>query len=279
VERPEGHALCRIVFWNLKRKDLTKLVCDLATATNADIVVLNECTVPIHNTLQALRASVDERFFVPESNSEERFHCLCRNTALDLAEIHKGFRTSVRKLILGSSEVLLALVHGVDIRNYDEHTRQSLAQRLADESRFVESQRGHNRLILIGDFNMNPYERGMNLAMGLNAMMTKACITSGYRTFAEKTYDFYYNPMWSLFGDGSEGPAGTVYNMSNQGPYGWSMLDQVIINHSIVHRFDSVRIMTHAGSACLTDAKGRPDANKASDHLPIVVKLKGLDRV
>jgi endonuclease/exonuclease/phosphatase family metal-dependent hydrolase len=167
-------------------------------------------------------------------------------------------------------------VHGVDIRNYDLETRQSLAQYLADEIRFVKSEHGHNRLILMGDFNMNPYDRGMNLAMGLNAMMTRACITSGRRTFAGKEYDFYYNPMWSLFGDGSEGPAGTVYDTSNQGQYGWNMLDQVVINHSIVHEFEGVRILTHAGNNCLTDAKGRPDSNKASDHFPILLKLKGI---
>jgi exonuclease III len=266
------------VFWNLKRKDLTSLVCDLAGATDTDILVLNECIVPIRKTLRVLRQSVDRRFFVPASNSEERFHCFCRNTAFDLSEVHKGFRTSVRKLMLEPGEMLLGFVHGVDIRNYDQEVRQSLAQGLADEIRFVKSQRGHNRLVLIGDFNMNPYDRAMNLAMGLNAMMTKSCIASGQRTFAGKKYDFYYNPMWSLFGDGSDGPAGTFYDMSNQGPYGWSMLDQVVINYSVVHKFESVQILTHAGRTCLTDAKGRPDANNASDHLPILVNLKGADR-
>ena len=83
--------------------------------------------------------------------------------------------------------------------------------------------------------------------------------------------------MWSLFGDGSEGPAGTVYDLSNQGPYGWSMLDQVIFSHSIVNEFENVRIMTHAGDNCLTDEKGRPNSSTASDHLPIVVKLKGIN--
>lgn len=274
----ETHTLCRIVFWNLKRKDLTGLVCDLALATDADVVVLNECTVPILATLRALNSNVEQHFFVPESNSEDRFHCFCRNSALDLTEAHKGFRTSVRKLNLGSKQALLGLVHGVDIRNYDPETRQSLAQYLADEIRFVESEQGHNRFILMGDFNMNPYDRGMNLAMGLNAMMTRACVAAGHRTFLGTKYDFYYNPMWSLFGDGSEGPAGTVYDTSNQGAYGWNMLDQVVINHSIVNEFQGIRIMTHAGSNCLTDAKGRPDSSKASDHLPIAVTLKGVDR-
>jgi len=151
-------------------------------------------------------------------------------------------------------------------------------QYLADEIRFVENEQGHNRSILIGDFNMNPYDRGMNLAMGLNAMMTRSCVAPGHRTFLGKTYDFFYNPMWSLFGDGADGPAGTFYNTSSQGDYGWNMLDQVIIRHSLVNVFQGVRIMTHAGKNCLIDAKGRPDSRKASDHLPIMVALTGNDR-
>ena len=269
--------LCRIVFWNLNRKDLTDLVCDLAAATEADVVVLNESVVPIRTTQQALHSKVDRRFFVPKSSSEERFQCFCRNSALDLTEVHKGFRSSIRKLNLGSTYALLGLVHGVDMRNYDSETRQSAAQYLAEEIRFVISHQGHNRLILMGDFNMNPYDRGMNLALGLNAMMTRACVTAGHRTFQGKQYDFYYNPMWSLFGDGSQGPAGTVYDTSNQGPYGWNMLDQVIINHTIVENLDDIQILTHAGSTCLTDAKGRPSTRKASDHFPILVTLKGTD--
>lgn len=265
--------MCRIVFWNIGKRDLTSLVCGIAQATDADVIVLNECVVPIGITLGALTSHVDERFFVPASNSENRFHCFCRERAFDLSEVHKGFRTSTRKLSIGHQPVLLGLVHGVDIRNYDSETRQAWAQELANDLRFVTSEKKNNRLILIGDFNMNPYERAMNLAAGLNAMMTRECVSAGTRTFLEKQYEFYYNPMWGLFGDGSAGPPGTVYDTSNQGPYGWSMLDQVIINHSIVGAFRSVQILTHAGSKGLTDKNGRPDRKAGSDHLPILVTL------
>lgn len=266
----------RIVFWNLKRKSLTNLVAELALANEADVLVLVECSAPVSQTLQALRSHVDQNFFVPEYISDDRFHCFCRDVALDLTEVHCGFRTSVRKLQLGTTSALLGLIHGVDIRNYDSESRQSLAQSLADEVRFVNSEQNNNRMILMGDFNMNPFDPGMNLAMGFNAMMTKTCVERGQRTFLGKKYDFYYNPMWSLFGDGSKGPAGTCYDTSNQGRYGWSMLDQVILNYSIVHGFESVRILTHAGRHCLVDANGRPDALSASDHLPIILELKDI---
>ncbi len=269
--------MCRIVFWNLKRKDLTHLVCNLAASTKADVLVFNECAAPIEKTLQALRSNVNKGFFVPTSNSTDRFHCFCRDSVLDLVEVHKGIRTSVRKLRLRARPILLALVHGVDFRNYDSSARQSFAQSLAEELRFVQSEQGHNRLILMGDLNMNPFDPGMNLPTGLNAMMTRACVTAGHRTYLGIQYDFYYNPMWSLFGDGSKGPAGTVYDTSSQGPYGWNMLDQVVINHSVLNEFQEVTIMTQAGSTCLIDARGRPDTKVASDHLPISVKLKDSD--
>ena len=91
-QRNETHTLCRIVFWNLNKKDLTDLVCDLAVATEADVLVLNECDVAIRTTLQALNTKGNQQFFVPESNSEDRFHCFSRNPALDLIlQRYEGF--------------------------------------------------------------------------------------------------------------------------------------------------------------------------------------------
>ena len=174
--------MCRIVFWNQNRKDLTGLVCELASSTKADVLVLNECTVSISNTVQALKSRVDQNFFVPKTISEDnKFHCFCRNSALDLTEVHKGNRTSVRNLNLASTQALLVLVHGVDIRNHDSESRQSFLQDLMVDLQLVKAER-HNRLILMGDFNMNPYESGMNQARGLNSMMTRACVTRGQRT-------------------------------------------------------------------------------------------------
>ncbi|OHB59995.1 MAG: hypothetical protein A2167_06825 [Planctomycetes bacterium RBG_13_46_10] len=117
----------------------------------------------------------------------------------------------------------------------------------------------------------------MNLAAGLNAMMTRSCVAKGTRRHLGKDYDFYYNPMWSLFGDNTRGPAGTVYDTSNQGPYGWSMLDQVLFHHSIVPLFHDVEILTSAGGYSLMDENGHPDAKNFSDHFPILVTLCGGD--
>jgi exonuclease III len=269
--------LPRIIFWNVNKKDLTSLVCSITKSNDADVVVLNENQVPIADMLKSLQTNVSQDFYRPNSisSSEERFHCFCRNSELDLSEVHALQRSSVRKINIGQHKVLLALVHGVDMRNYDAEARQSSLQTLMTDMEFVKEQQKTNKLILLGDFNMNPYDRGMNLAAGLNAMMTKSCVERGLRKYMDRDYDFYYNPMWSLFGDNTDGPAGTVYDISNQGPYGWSMLDQVLINHSIVSLFQDVRILTEAGTQSLMDSKGRPNSSTASDHFPILVTFCG----
>jgi exonuclease III len=270
--------ITRIIFWNVNKNDLTNAVCSLASSTMADVIVLNENKTEIGQTLCALQENVSSDFYIPSASplSKERFHCFCRNHALDLSEIHSGFRSSVRQFRIGSKRALLALVHGVDMRNYDAETRQSFAQSLAIELRFVKEQQQTNKVILLGDFNMNPYDKGMTLAAGLNAMMTRDCVAPGVRQHLNETYEFYYNPMWSLMGDhNNDGPSGTAYDTSNQGPYGWNMLDQVLINHSIVDLFHDVEIITKAGDISLMDARGRPDARHASDHFPILVSMKG----
>ena len=71
----------------------------------------------------------------------------------------KDFARAHGSCPFGHQPVLLGLVHGVDIRNYDSETRQAWAQELANDLRFVTSEKKNNRLILIGDFNMNPYGR------------------------------------------------------------------------------------------------------------------------
>ena len=270
----QGGSLTRIVFWNVKRSDLTDQVCSIAATTHAELLILNENIIDSASTLSALQARVSDAFFIPKSVSEKRFHCFCRSPALDLTEVHSGFRTSVRRLWISNQFALLVLVHGVDMRNYDAEARQSFAQSVATEMQFAKEQHATNRLILLGDFNMNPFDRGMNLAPCLNALMTTQCVAAGTRRHLGEDYDLFYNPMWSLFGDHTPGPAGTTYDTSNQGPYGWNMLDQAILSYTLVDLFEKVEILSETGAHSLVDKHGRPDSAHASDHLPILLTLR-----
>jgi len=260
----------RVIFWNMNRKDLREAVCELAQSVSADIVVLCECGAPASDVLRSLRTQVDSAFFMPREIQASRFQCFSRVAGLDMSEAHSGRRLSIRQWKAGNDQRLMAFVHGVDVRNHDQAARQSNMQELCREIQYHGSLQGTSRLVLIGDFNMNPFDSALNLAAGMNAMMTRACTEAGTRVLSGKTYDFYYNPMWSLFGDNTPGPAGTIYNTSSQGPYGWSMFDQVIMHHSLIPAFEKVEIITETGRRTLKNSSGRPNKRNYSDHFPIL---------
>lgn len=168
--------MSRILFWNVQKKDLTPLVCDLARDSNADVIILNESGISRDKTLDSLKEGVNRLFFSPTAIlTDHRFQCFCRDRLLNMKEIHNGDRMSV--WTLGQS--LLVLVHGFDIRNHDLTTRSAFIYELANELRFVQTNQGNNRFILVGDFNLNPFDAILNSPSGLNAMMTKACAAKG----------------------------------------------------------------------------------------------------
>ena len=65
----------------------------------------------------------------------------------------------------------------------------------------AEEQVGHTRTVIVGDFNMNPFEPGMAGILGFQAVMDRRIAQRITRTVDRKEYSFFYNPMWSRLGD------------------------------------------------------------------------------
>lgn len=264
----------QILFWNLNKKDLRQLVVEAASEHTVDVVVLLESGVPADEMVDVLRSNVSPTFFAPHA-LPSRFQLYSRSSEYNLREVYSGNRISLRKLAIGADELLLGAIHVVDKLNWDEANQLVEVQLLSSEIRDVEQQQRNDRTVLIGDFNMNPFDTAMNIAAGMNSMMTQQCVEAGTRTVQERTYPFFYNPMWSLLGDRNPGPAGTYYHGgSSQGMYGWNMLDQVLIRPSAVECFGGVEILAAIGDVDLRTRKGRPNKSTASDHLPILLTLK-----
>ncbi|HEY7328913.1 MAG TPA: hypothetical protein VH592_14815, partial [Gemmataceae bacterium] len=121
---------------------------------------------------------------------------------------------------------------------------------------------------------MNPYDPGMTLVTGIHALMTAQLARMRDRLYRKRRYRRFYNPMWGLFGDRTQGPAGTHYWRSNQ-PHNthWAMFDQVLIRPALIDRLSTLEILDHDGKHSLLAADGAPDKGHLSDHLPIHFEL------
>jgi hypothetical protein len=113
-------------------------------------------------------------------------------------------------------------------------------------------------------------------AVGFNAVMHRNIARPEGRSIRGERYPFFYNPMWSHFGDERGASAGTYYySRSDHVAYYWHMLDQVLVRPALLSRLPvpAVRIASAAGAISLVKPNGRPDTEAGSDHLPIVFSL------
>jgi hypothetical protein len=138
----------------------------------------------------------------------------------------------------------------------------------------IEDDIGIKKSVIIGDFNMNPFEKGMVSADGFHSIPCSKVIQTkkGKRTIRDREHTMFYNPMWNLLGDIDNKP-GTYYHSSNSyNVYFWNILDQVIMRPDLIDYFDkySLKILTNTGEISLIDNNGKP---KVSDHLPITFRF------
>jgi hypothetical protein len=115
-------------------------------------------------------------------------------------------------------------------------------------------------------------------ADGLHALGVRAVRAQSSRAVrGAGVADFYYNPMWRVYGQRPQAEAGTATHYwlgAGVRELGWHMLDQVVLRPEESARFpeDQLRIVTQVGGISLLDPDGLPDRQTASDHLPLVFR-------
>jgi hypothetical protein len=148
----------------------------------------------------------------------------------------------------------------------------------------AEEDAGHSRTILVGDFNMNPYEKGMiDQVSGFGAMASRS-LAERHSESGRGGSRRFYNPMWSRLGGEIPRAPGTHYWKSVADPFNifWHSLDQVLVRPALIHedafRDEDFQVLTtipgEGGEPIyLIRSTGKHWELQVSDHLPIVFKL------
>jgi len=113
-------------------------------------------------------------------------------------------------------------------------------------------------------------------AAGLNATMVRRRALKESRTVQQRTYRYFFNPMWRLFGDGEDSAPGTYHDDSHAHvAYFGNMFDQVLVRPGLESKLakQSIEIVdTIEGIALLTE-DGVPNPRVGSDHLPLIFEM------
>lgn len=265
------------LFWNINNNPLHDNIVRLVQKHHVDVVMLAEYdnNIPEGNLLYLLNQDHPIAYHYLPHKICKRIWIFARFSESMMQLIDEKPHFTIRHLMLpGLPSILMVISHLPSKRYRDANSQVSDSVEFAQTIRQIERQVGHERTILVGDLNMNPFEAGMTGVKNLNATMSQRKALAGKRQSDGQPYPYFYNPMWNLFGDLTSGPPGTYYY---NGSFDcWHIFDQVILRPSLLELeyFDarSVRILETDGELSLLTKHRLPNKN-LSDHLPIIFSL------
>jgi hypothetical protein len=213
---------------NAREARLLGVVRNLAEIRNVDLVILAECPVGATRVHAELNRNTtrpkDERFREADADSScEKVLIFPRFPARFLLRRSEGLRFTGRLLKFPDPRPSLVLfaVHFPSKMHKSDPSQTLAAPGFARTVRELEGKVKHDRTIVVGDLNMNPFEDGIVGAEGFNATMSRLVAEKERRRVDGENYPFFYNPMWSHFGDSTHAdhpptspahePPGTCY--------------------------------------------------------------------
>jgi hypothetical protein len=267
----------RVLFWNINGNAIESHIAAIVVKKpKPDVVVLAESSINPGRFLAAL-ASAGAASFVHAPGACKRVNVFLSGTAVVHPPVLEGTYFSIRRLEQFRQPLLLGAVHLPSKLRYSQKTQELVAGDLAQQFAVVESKFPKHHLVVIGDFNMHPYESGMIAADRLHAVSDRRIAAGGTRIVAGKPYRLFYNPSWRKLGDTRAKPGGTFYRRTNDADcVFWNMLNQVIVRPSLLPYLadDCLEVLDMAGAVSLRKgAMMRPD-EAISDHLPVMFSLQ-----
>lgn len=260
------------LFWNAGKRAIRAELTDLIDQTNANFIALAEFIDDDADLLRELNRRKLYFAALPTIGCK-KIRIFVDFPLSAITHRRETTRYTIKEIVLpGHAPLLVALVHLPSKLQRSEDDQQLIAMDFKRELEQTEMEANHRNTIAFGDFNMNPFDKGMTSAGAMNSLPCSRTASIGHRTFSEKKYSFFYNPSWNLLGDFDEVPGTYFHGSPSSLSHYWNTLDQVILRPDLASRFDkkTFKIITSAGATSLVGATGRP---KASDHLPIFFSL------
>ena len=216
----------KFLFWNLHRRDLYGFVSRLAHQERVDVLILAECGTSPARLLQELNADSPDYHYAQGNCGHLLFFTRFDSTLLPA--LFESHRISIRRVAMPDHQtILLAAAHLPSKMNFSESSLLVESVHLAQAIDQVEAVEGHQRTILLGDFNMHPFEAGMVTAGGLHAVMSRRIASRKLRLLQRQQYKYFYNPMWNFLGDNNEACGTHYFETGEHLCYCWNLFDQV----------------------------------------------------
>ncbi|MGD1950100.1 MAG: endonuclease/exonuclease/phosphatase family protein [Leptolyngbyaceae cyanobacterium] len=270
--------MTKILFWNVNKKQLSQVASQICQEYDIDILVLAESLNSDVSIQKHLADKTQTTYIAPFnelSNRNIKFFFRYPTESIQPATDNYGISIREIKSPLAES-ILVAAVHLSSKLYADDNEQTAQTRQIVQSIEEAEENAGHSRTVVIGDFNMNPFEKGLVDADAFHGVMSQLTARKGTRNVRSTQRKFFYNPMWGRMGDLSEGPPGTYYYQASKNfELFWNTFDQVLLRPGLLNAFrkENLKVITEIGTNRFLTSD-RLNKDEFSDHLPIMIELE-----
>lgn len=264
----------KYLFWNTHNERINPYVEEIIAHYSCDIIALCEYSDNPMELIVNLSKKTINMFYI-DTLACERIHIFGRFSPYKIEHCGDDPYYTIKKIPHESLGMhLVAFVHFPSkLHRSQEAFNSRKAEKLVIDILAAEQRWQTNKTLIVGDFNMNPFEYGIVSASCLHGVISRNVAKNNSRSILKESFSMFYNPMWNLLGDFSDPPGTYFYNNSDYVCYFWNIFDQVLLRPSLLNNFNnhSLKIITFTGANSLvSNTDGRPSV---SDHLPIYFEI------
>lgn len=260
-----------LLFWNLARHDNAELVMRAIKDKDADIAMLAEHSgIDVKTIADSLSPEYREgpsRAGCDKIKSVMKSSLQCQYT-----EEQSRYSVSVIDDRSGKSFVI-AMTHLPDRRSDPSSSaRMYEIRQLVGKVRDIEKSTSCEDIIVIGDFNANPYDPELIQPDAFNAVLFKDVIRrTQKRIWRNHEFEYLYNPILNWLSEDPKMYGSYYLSTPITGPH-WNCLDQVLVSPSLMDKVAGMEYMRSIGNTNLLAQAGPKKC--ISDHLPLFVSIK-----
>jgi len=263
------------LYWNANNNNISLYIAEVCMENEIDVLILAEHkSVDIDYLIRKLREN--NLYFKVENIAPNSRILLLHKTEGMVKTIKESRYYSVFKLNSDKEEILIFAVHLPSKYAQEASDLNMYTSQIVREFQQLEEEREISKSLVVGDFNMNPFDEGMVSALGFNAIMCPDIAKKKSRKVLNEERKFYYNPMWHIMGNNNNICKGTYYYSTSTKSYYWYTYDQVIIRPDLIEKFniDELQIINEIKGKSIITKSNIPNKKDISDHLPIKFKLQ-----
>lgn len=263
----------KFIFWNINKNPLVDEIAELVEESRCDIAAFAEADKEtINQVIDRLKEKYQIDCSLYENPGCDRIKIIVIGQP-EISLLNQNSYFSLIKIKGANRALIVGFVHFPSQKHCGLDALGDMCARFRSQIVVEEDRCNIQDSMVMGDFNVNPFEQPMISFRSMGATNGQDCNQRGAITSYEVSNKLFYNPMWTLYATHKERPGGYRYPNTQNHVLTWHFLDQVIIRPSLIEHFnfESLQLIKATSTVNYLNNNQFPTI---SDHFPLMCEVE-----